>query len=291
MSKKYTSYFEFCKWKIDQLKKGGDISSLNFLLNIYLTEKYHSKIINSDTLYLTSDLKLLEDLWDNWITLNIPIQYFAGFSFWRDLKLIVSEEVLIPRPETELIIEIASEKVRNFYDFEKGAFLDLGTGSGAILTAFSKSFPAWDCTASDISKSALNIAKKNLKNYLNDKEVDFIKGNWWEPFSKTNKSFDIIVSNPPYVPQKNFLELDKLVKNFEPKIALFGGLDGMDAIRKIINGANDYLNNKGWLIIENHFDQSQKVCKIMHDNGFVKVRKICDDDGIERFVEGQKSFD
>jgi len=199
----------------------------------------------------------LESVWDDHLLKSCPIQYLCGITFWRDLKLKVTNKVLIPRPETELIVDIVFNIFRR--KSEKLFFAELGTGSGAISIALALAYPSSDGVATDIDQDALEIATKNFINSSKQSNLKFYCGNWWSPLKSFKGKLDLAISNPPYIPKDTYEKLPKEVKNFEPRVALLGGEDGLKHIRKIIQKAPLFLKEKGWLILENHFDQGEKV--------------------------------
>ena len=184
-------------------------------------------------------------------------RYLSGISYWRDLKLEVSNKVLIPRTETELLIEIISERFKNKQ--EKKTFVDLGTGSGAICIALALAYTNWRGFATDIDKNAIEIASRNFTKNSNQSNLEFYNGDWWNPLDNFKGEIDLAIANPPYIPQSTYEKLPLQVKNFEPKCALLGGEDGLDHIKEIIQNAPSYLKEKGWLLIENHYDQGERV--------------------------------
>ena len=196
----------------------------------------------------------------------------------------VSNKVLIPRPETELIIDIVS-KIYKRKD-EKITFADLGTGSGAIGIALALENPHWDGIATDIDKYALDIASSNFAKFTNKSNLKFFCGNWWDPFKNLEGKIDLAVANPPYIPKNTYKELPVEVKEFEPKIALLGGEDGLVHIKEIIQNATLFLKEKGFLLIENHFDQGNKVKKLFLENDFTAVKVLKDLSGTGRFTIG-----
>ena len=141
--------------------------------------------------------------------------------------------------------------------------------------------------ATDIEQKAIELASKNFKRYSNLNNLKLFCGNWWQPLKKYAGKIDIAISNPPYIPSKVYKNLSISVKNYEPQIALNGGDDGLLHIREIIVGAPKYLKKNGWLLLENHFDQSQKVKTIMLNNGFKYIEIIKDVYGIGRFTIGR----
>lgn len=195
--------------------------------------------------------------------------YFYGYQFY------VNKNVLCPRPETEFLV---SECLKFAKSHSK--ILDLCTGSGAIATAIKKNIDA-NVYGSDISKKALYVAKKNAKAL--GANVRFLRS---DLFEKIKTKFDIIVSNPPYIPSKDIEGLDKEVKDFDPKISLDGGIDGFDFYRLIAQNAKAHLNKKGKVLLEVGKGQADKVKKMLEKNGFVCYVKK-DYNNIDRIVVGE----
>ena len=280
---------KFLLWREKQILKGGDRESLGLLIDslggISKTELTLLKIKSKKNIKLNINLELLESIWEKHLDTSTPIQYLSGISYWRDLKLEVSNKVLIPRPETELIIEIALERFNN--KDKNITFVDLGTGSGAISIALALANPMWDGVATDIDKNAIEIASRNFANCTNQSNLKFYCGNWWDPLKNFKGKIDLAIANPPYIPKDTYKKLSIEVKKFEPKIALLGGEDGLDHIKEIIINAPSYLKEKGYLLLENHFDQGNKVKKIMRENGFTSVKVLKDLSGIGRFTIGR----
>ena len=280
---------KFSLWKKKQISKGGDNNSLNLLIDSLagLSNKELNllKIKSEKNLNLKLSLDILEYFWDKHLNTSIPIQHWSGISFWRNLKLEVSNKVLIPRPETELIIEIIAEIFKNK---EKTiTFVDLGTGSGAISIALALANPNWNGIATDIDKNAIEIASRNFENNSNPSNLRFYSGNWWDPLANYKGEIDLAVANPPYIPQYIYEVLPIEVKNFEPKNALLGGKDGLDHINEIVQNAPIYLKHKGLLLIENHFDQGHRVKQLFLENKFTSVKVLKDLSGIGRFTLGR----
>ena len=280
---------KFALWKGKQIKKGGDYKSLDLLIDLLggLSIKRQNllKIKSEKKVQLKINLDLLENFWDLHLESSTPIQYLSGISYWRDLKLEVSNKVLIPRPETELIIEIISGKFQN--KEEKITFVDLGTGSGAISIALALANPNWNGLATDIDKNTIDIASRNFAKNSNQTNLKFYKGNWWEPLENFKGKINLAIANPPYIPQGTYDKLPIEVKNFEPKNALLGGEDGLDHIKEIVRYAPSYLKDKGWLLIENHFDQGNRVKQLFLENRFTDVEVLNDSSGIGRFTIGR----
>ena len=280
---------EFLIWKKKQLSKGGDQQTFAVLLDCIggLSRNDINLIaINPrGTLHLKKKLEFLESVWDYHLSKSCPIQYLCGITFWRDLKLKVTNKVLIPRPETELIVDI----VFNIFQSksEKLFFAELGTGSGAISITLALAYPLSNVVATDIDQDALEIANKNFINSSKQSNLKFYCGNWWSPLKNFKGKLDLAISNPPYIPKDTYEKLPKEVKNFEPKVALLGGEDGLDHFREIIQNAPLFLKNNGWLILENHFDQSEKVKQLLIKNKFTSIEIVKDLSGIGRFTIGR----
>ena len=280
---------EFLFWKKTQLSKGGDHQSLALLLDSVggiSTSDLNLKSINPEgNIQIKKNLEFLESVWDDHLLKSSPIQYLCGISYWRDLKLKVTNKVLIPRPETELIVDIVFNIFRK--KSEKLFFAELGTGSGAISIALALAYPLWDGIATDIDQDALDIAIKNYINCSKQTNLKFYCGYWWNPFESFKGKIDLAISNPPYIPKNTYEKLPKEVKNFEPEIALLGGEDGLKHIREIIQKAPLFLKEKGWLILENHFDQGEKVKQLLIKSKFKSVEIVNDLSGVGRFAIGR----
>ena len=280
---------EFLFWKKKQLSKGGDQQSFAVLLDCIggiSTSDLNLISINPEGyLHLKQNLEFLESIWNDHLLKSCPIQYLCGITFWRDLKLKVTNKVLIPRPETELIVDIVFNIFRK--KSEKLFFAELGTGSGAISIALALAYPFSEGVATDIDQDALEIATKNYINYSKQSNLKFYCGNWWSPLESFKGKLDLAISNPPYIPKDIYEKLPKEVKNFEPKVALLGGEDGLKHIREIIQKAPLFLKEKGWLILENHFDQGEKVKQLLIKNKFTSIEIVKDLSGIGRFTIGR----
>ena len=279
---------EFLFWKKKQLSKGGDQSSFAVLLDCIggiSSRDINLKIINPrGNLHLKKNLEFLESVWDRHLQKSCPIQYLCGITYWRDLKLKVTNKVLIPRPETELIVDIVFNLFRKS---EKLFFAELGTGSGAISIALALAYPLSHGVATDIDQDALEIATKNFINSSNEANLKFYCGNWWSPLESFKGKLDLAISNPPYIPKDTYEKLPKEVKNFEPKVALLGGEDGLKHIREIIQKAPLFLKAKGWIVLENHYDQGEKVKQLLIKNKFTSIEIVKDFSGIGRFTIGR----
>ena len=230
-------------------------------------------------------LDSLSENWNEFIQIKKPIQYICNSCYWRDLNLEVNKYVLIPRVETEQITDIALNLIS---DSKKELLIaDLGTGSGAIAISLALKNSLWTVLATDIEQNAINLANNNFKKYSNTNNLKLFCGRWWQPLKKYAGKINIAISNPPYIPLKVYENLPISVKNHEPQIALNGGDDGLLHIREIIKEAPKYLKKDGWLLLENHFDQAQKVKTLMLHYGFESIEIIKDLYGIGRFTIGR----
>lgn len=221
---------------------------------------------NRIDLYLRHDQPLHSDelaLYKKLIKRRIqhePDAYIIGQREFWSLSFHVTPEVLIPRPETECLVEAALDIFPT--DGPVINVLELGTGSGAISVALAHERPHWSFTASDVSTGALQIARQNACELLKRDQINFIHGHWFEPFSAPRQLFDLIISNPPYIASSEIDSLEPEICQFEPRTALDGGIDGLDSLGHIIRSAHPYLKRKGLLILEIGCDQREGVSAI-----------------------------
>ena len=211
-----------------------------------------------------------------------PIQYILGNTEFMGLEFLVSKDVFIPRPETEILVETVLKLVQSSGFRVKSLILDLGTGSGCIAVSLAKFLPAAKVTALDISDKALKIARKNAR--LNNVKVEFMKQDLTDNRQPATGNFDIIVSNPPYIPGPGIDGLQPEVRH-EPRIALDGGRDGLEFYRKIIKCAPRYLKKYGYLVMEVGFGQRGSIEDIIRLSGRLKIKEVIKDySGIDRIV-------
>jgi release factor glutamine methyltransferase len=207
------------------------------------------------------------------------------------LDLLVTPDTLIPRPDTETLVEVALAKIPpnettqnlSFLLNDELAILDLGTGTGAIALAIAKNRPQARVKAVEASYSALEVAKKNAQN-LSINNIEFVLSNWFE--SLANQRFDVIVSNPPYIEEQD-VHLTQGDLRFEPTSALASGADGLDDIRQIINDCLIYLNPQGWLMLEHGYNQAEQVSDLMADAGLINIETIKDLGNNDRVTIGK----
>jgi release factor glutamine methyltransferase len=207
-----------------------------------------------------------------------PIEYIIGKVLFYDCEISVSPDVLIPRPETEILVEAAC-RILNGTDVHSKTAWDLCTGSGCIGIAIKKACPHLSLSASDISNKALEVAVMNAKK--NEAEIEFLLGDLLIPF--TGRKADIVVCNPPYVSSAEFLTLDRSVKDHEPQIALLGGDDGLSFYRKLENELPSYLNSGAKIFFEIGALQGKAVQNIFCSKGWKNKRVEKDWSGHDRF--------
>ncbi len=238
---------------------------------------------------ITSPLSLeqLDQLWQRRVKERIPLQYLLGTTPWRNLNLKVSSEVLIPRPETELIVDLAVQLAPNAPPDSKALWADLGTGSGAIAIGLAQLFPHAQVHAVDVSEGALAIAEYNAEQLNLTPQITFLQGEWWSPLKALKGQFHGMVSNPPYIPTALIPELQSEVQQ-EPHLALDGGSDGLDSIRTLIQDSPEYLMRRGLWLIEIMAGQAETVITLLHENGhYDQIQSHQDWSGIERFISAQ----
>jgi release factor glutamine methyltransferase len=215
-----------------------------------------------------------------------PLAYIVGHREFFSLEFEVRPGVLIPRPETETLVETA-------LDFLNGrlsaTILDIGTGSGAIAIAVAKNAPAARIVARDISKVSLEVAASNAERHRCADRITFLQGDCFAALdaARDGSRFDLIVSNPPYIAEAEFATLDPEVRDFEPRIALAGGRDGMDFYRKIAAGLSRWLKRGGEVIVEVGAGQAETVEALMRAAGCLPSVRVRDLSGVERVVRAQ----
>ena len=235
----------------------------------YILQKEESYIIANANTQLTKmqENELINCI--NKITEGYPLQYITNQQYFMRLSFYVDENVLIPQPDTEILVEtviknITELGIKNKFDLGNMKVLDLCTGSGAIAISIKKYLPEVQVFASDISKNALKIAQKNANN--NKVKINFIKSNMFENISET---FDVITSNPPYIKTEEIRKLSKQVQN-EPKLALDGGKDGLDFYKIIAKEGPKHLNKNGVILMEIGYDQGQAVTNLFKNSKCIK---------------------
>ncbi|MBM4146340.1 MAG: peptide chain release factor N(5)-glutamine methyltransferase [Nitrospira sp.] len=223
-----------------------------------------------------------------------PLQYILGYAEFHGLKIKAGPGVLIPRPETELMVEEALRILRNIgkgkgteKKSDNTKILDLCTGSGCIALALAGEFPDAEVYGTDTSKVAIRYAEENVdRNRI--KNVTFLKGNLFDPLKNLDNKFDVIISNPPYIRRADMINLQPEIKDWEPVEALNGGEDGLDYYRIIIPESKNYLKEHGYLVLEIGIGQSDEVKWMAEEAGFQDIIAIRDYSGIERILIANK---
>ncbi len=234
-----------------------------------------------DRVFLDRPWSEILDLWQQRLVQRQPMQYLVGSTPWRDFDLQVSEAVLIPRPETELLIDLAIDRFPN----ASGNWLDLGTGSGAIALGLARAFPKVQVHGVDFSAEALVVARSNAERHGLSDRIQFYQGSWWQPIGHLEGQCQAMISNPPYIPTATVLGLAPEVVNHEPHLALDGGVDGLRDIRVLVNDAPDFLVPGGWWAIEMMAGQGSSVVELLKKRGAYRDIQIVDDwAGFDRFV-------
>lgn len=238
------------------------------LLMQYVLEKPRQYLIIYDNEPLTrqQEDKFFDGI--SKLSKDIPIEHITHKKEFMKLDFFVDENVLIPRQDTEILVEEVIEIAKKI---NAKKILDLCTGSGAIAISLAKYLPNTQVTALDISSKALEVAKLNAKTNNVESQITFVESNLLENLPK--EKYDIIVSNPPYIKQDIIKELDREVQK-EPHIALDGGKDGLDFYRKIIDSGYEYLKYGGYLCLEIGYDQKEEVMNLLDNNGQY-INKIC----------------
>lgn len=207
-----------------------------------------------------------------------PLAYILGDAEFYWCKIGVSPDVLIPRPETEGLCDLAIRQNRG----KSVRALDLCTGSGCIAIALKKTCPDWEVVAVDVSLNALNMARSNAES--NNAEILFVESDMWQNVTGT---FDVLVSNPPYIDSRGMTELPQSVKDFEPHLALYGGEDGLDFYRDIAARAPEFLAPDGRIYLEVGDGQAGAVADLLQEN-FVEIEILRDLYKVERYVVARR---
>ncbi|AXE62540.1 peptide chain release factor N(5)-glutamine methyltransferase [Candidatus Thioglobus sp. NP1] len=254
----------------DYLKE--DIEDISKLLSLALKKSKEQLFSNPNYELNNIELNALDNLIEQRND-GKPFAYLKGSQGFYDLDFIVSSATLIPRPETELLIDITLD---TFDINSKINALDLGTGSGVIAITLSEKYLNWSISATDQSMAALKIAQLNT-----DKNINFYHGNWFDPLPK--EKFDLIVSNPPYINDH-----DPHLKSlgYEPIEALISGSDGLDDIRKIILQAPQFLNQAGYLLLEHGYNQKNHIIDLLKES-FENIKAFKDINKIDRAILAQ----
>ena len=274
------NYREIIDKGVSVLKKNLILSAKTdseLLLSISLKKSRENILLNLDKKLNYQQIKQYIEL-VNRRKKKEPISLIVGKrSFWKS-EFYVNKNVLTPRFETELLVEEVL-KIYKFSEYKK--ILDIGVGSGCILVSILKEKSKWHGVGMDISGSAIKIAKTNAKIQQVSNRIKFIKS---DIDNITVNKYDLVVSNPPYINKIGYNNLDFGVKGFEPRLALYGGIDGLDIIEKVINRSKYILKNSGILAMEFGLGQHYKVSDLLRKNGFYLIKIIKDYQNIKRFT-------
>jgi len=285
--------FELLQWSANTLKE-HQIENPRLNAELLLA---HSLSLRREELYVRlhrelreEEKRVLEKLIQRRIS-GEPLQYILGRQEFWSINFEVDSRVLIPRPETELLVE-QSLSILSKETFEQNpSVLEIGTGSGAIAIALAKEMKNLFLVATDISRGALVLARENATAAGVEDRVKFVNGDLFGPLrpSAGRGPFDLMLSNPPYIVHGKMGTLAKEVKDYEPAIALDGGEDGLAFYRRIVPEAPSYLKERGWLLLEVAFGQDLDVSKLIEEEGhFLKPECIRDLSGIGRVVKAQR---
>ena len=270
-------FFEIYKYK--NLSADEVNAEIDFVTEL-LTGFKSKDFIMGKTLTAEEENKITKVLQER-VETNKPIQYITGEAYFAGRKYYVNEYTLIPRPETEFLVQ---ECVVNTKEIPK--ILDIGTGSGCIAIELALRLPKAQITACDICQQAVDMAVKNADRHGVSDRIKFVKS---DVFQNISEKFDIIVSNPPYIDLKDKNEVQQEVFDFEPHTALFAGDNGLFFYKKITAESKNFLNSDGRLIFEIGWKQADTVENIMLQNGFINIKFTEDLDGIKRVISGTKT--
>ena len=273
------------EWRRQQLLRGGRAVDLDWLLDLAGGISWSSlqqlRIDPDRTVQTNCSLRRLEEQWNQHVDETIPLQHIVGRCPWRDVELEVSPAALIPRQETELLLDLAVQRIGRT---PIRRWADLGTGSGALAVVLSSQWPEAEGHAVDLSSAALSLAERNLQRCVPLHFCRLHRGSWWEPLRAWWGQFDLVLSNPPYIPSGLIAGLHPVVRDHEPHLALAGGEDGLDAIRRVLADADSALSPGGQLLLEHHHDQSAAVLELMEQAGLVEREAVPDLQGAVRFA-------
>lgn len=279
---------ELLAWRQQQLQAGGRAADLDWLLDLGGGVRWQQlqqlRLQPERHLTLAQPLAQLAVLWQRHLSGQEPLQYLVGRCPWRDLELKVAPGVLIPRQETECVIELALQQSPPPVG---QLWADLGTGSGCLAVALAQAWPASAGLAVDLSDQALAVAGANLQAAGCSDRVQLLQGSWWEPLRPWWGRLALVVANPPYIPTAVWAGLEPVVRCHEPALALDGGPDGLAAMRQIAAGASSALAPGGLLLLEHHHDQSAQVLDLLQSAGLQLPKAHSDLEGQWRFASAR----
>jgi release factor glutamine methyltransferase len=296
----FVSGLELWQWakqaKMEALDSGISLTEIDWLLQeLAGLDKLNLRLeLFKDCPQIESKLSLSElaELWQRRLQERVPVQYLTGVAHWRNFSLKVTPAVLIPRPETELLVDLVVEAVKcdrinrkSKIENRKSTWVDLGTGSGAIALGLVQVLTNTTIYAVDCSAEALAVARQNADNLGLADRINFYRGDWWEPIEFLKGRVSGMVSNPPYIPSSTVLTLEPEVLQHEPHLALDGGFDGLECIRHLVKTAPDYLELGGVWLVEMMVGQAEAVAEMLESHGsYCNVQIFADLAGIDRFA-------
>ena len=265
----------FSNFEEELIRQGEEAESLSFVYRSLKNLTFTDFVFALQQEVTDEEKLFVEEIYQQ-LAAHKPAQYIIGYADFFGMHLTVDERVLIPRPETEELVELILAENSE----ESLKVLDIGTGSGAIALALAKNKPAWSVTAADISQDALDLASENAKNQ--DLQI-FLKKS--DCFTEISEKYDIIVSNPPYISREDESEVGLNVLYSEPHLALFAAEDGLAIYRRISEDAKDYLKDGGKIYLEIGYKQGQSVPELFRKHLPEKrVRTLKDQFGQDRMV-------
>lgn len=283
-------------WRRGLLAEGGRAVDLDWLLDLgggLSWQRLQALRLHPERrVVLRSGRHRLGELWRRHLRRGEPLQYLVGRCPWRNLELTVAAGVLIPRQETELLIEVVLALLSaEVAGASPRLWADLGTGSGCLAIALASALPGSRGFAVEASPEAERVARLNLTRAGLLEPVTLLAGDWWDPLEPWWGRLNLVVTNPPYIPSATLAGLDPVVRDHEPHQALDGGPDGLAAIRRIVAGAPRALAPGGLLVMEHHHDQSSLVLDLLRGAGLQAVSAHGDLEGIPRFASARRRPD
>lgn len=271
-------------WAADDLKRRGNGTArldAELLLGRVLSLDRIGLIVHSERPLAPAELSGFRELFKR-RRAGEPVAYLLGEREFYGISLRVDARVLIPRADSETLVEVALGRTRARHML--GAALDLCTGSGCVAIAFARARPTWSVTASDISPGALEVARGNAHRTGAIRNLRLVGGSLFEPVA--GQRFELITANPPYIPTAELAELPADVRDFEPRLALDGGTDGLDLLRSIVEQAPRFLTPGGVLALEMAADQGPALRQLFEQAGYASVELARDLAGHDRVVSG-----
>ncbi|MEM1172935.1 MAG: peptide chain release factor N(5)-glutamine methyltransferase [Cyanobacteria bacterium P01_H01_bin.35] len=281
----------YCQTKAAALREYISVAEVDLLLQEFtgldkLTLRLES-FKDWPNVSMSLSLVELDALWRRRLEDRVPLQYLTGVTYWRNFCLDVGSGVLIPRPETECLIDLVVVATNAVSELGQGNWVDLGTGSGAIACGLADVLTDASIYAVDCSSAALAIAGQNAVRLGFAHRINFYEGFWWQPLEHLRGRVSGMVANPPYIPSGMISTLQIEVRKHEPRLALDGGVDGLDYIRFLVETAPLYLVSGGFWLVEMMAGQGEMVAEMLQDNGsYCRVEIFPDLEGVDRFAMG-----